>query len=56
MTYLSVDPNFSDKCLVIDMVSYLTTIQGTVIDLINESGCALGRIPFLKTTAREIQS
>jgi hypothetical protein len=53
---LSVDPDLSDKCFIIQIVSYLKLIQGSVTDLINECNYALQKIPTLETTIHAIQS
>ena len=56
MIGLYVGPDLSDKYFIIEMVSYLATIQGTAADLINECNCLVERIPWLEITAHEIQS
>ncbi|CAF3350958.1 unnamed protein product [Rotaria sp. Silwood2] len=53
---LSVDPALSDKCFIIEVGSYLKTIQELVTDLITECNRTLEEMPSYLTTDNDIQS
>ena len=51
---LSVNPNLSEKCFILQLSSYLKMIQELVTDLINDCDHALQGMPTLVTTIDKI--
>ena len=51
---LSVDPNLSEKCFILQVSAYLKMIQELARDLINDCDHALQGMPTLATTIGKI--